>query len=361
MKLPFNISMSAVDIELAVTLFLVATAFVVYQQVWRHLHKRFKKTSSILDTSFLNAIHGPFYFILMVIGLNILIPYIVDLFDGDMGKSERYLKFMMPVGFSVFVLLVVNRFLSNVQATIIKIEQNEVLPNAHAWISACKLGRLVSLLVFALVLFSMFDIPMAQILAPTAVGALALSFASKDILSNVFGGVMVLCDRPFVVGDYVKIGTTDEGTVRYIGWRVTEVQLQNGRILHVPNGLITTSTVMNFSEKTHWFIQKEVGLRYQDLGVAAEVAKKIEAWILSHEHTNQRRVSFARLFNLADSSIVIRVRVYLKSSINTKQLYMFTEELLLEVHSIVQEHGADFAFPTRTLVMEPTIELPQGV
>jgi hypothetical protein len=40
---------------------------------------------------------------------------------------------------------------------------------------------------------------------------------------------------------------------------------------------------------------------------------------------------------------------------------MFTEELLLEVNSIVQEQGADFAFPTRTLVMEPTIELPQGV
>ena len=66
MKLPFNISMSAVDIELAVTLFFVVIAFVVYQQVWRHLHKRFKKTSSILDMSFLNAIHGPFYFILMV-------------------------------------------------------------------------------------------------------------------------------------------------------------------------------------------------------------------------------------------------------------------------------------------------------
>ena len=46
---------------------------------------------------------------------------------------------------------------------------------------------------------------MGQILAPTAVGALALSFASKDVLSNVFGGIMVMCDRPFVVGDYVSI------------------------------------------------------------------------------------------------------------------------------------------------------------
>ena len=121
MKLPFNINLSIVDIELAVTLFLVLLAFIVYQQIWRHLSKRFKKTSSIIDMSFLNAIHGPFYFLLVVIAFNILMPYLADVFDGDLGKSEPYLKLIMPVGFAVFVLLVFNRFLSNVQATIIKI------------------------------------------------------------------------------------------------------------------------------------------------------------------------------------------------------------------------------------------------
>lgn len=360
MKLPFNINMDGVSIEFIVTIGILLIAFLVYQQVWRHLHKRSQKTKSLIDTSFLDAIHGPFYYLLIIIGLDVTIPFLPDFVLESMGKTAKHLDLILPVGFSVVLLLIFNRFLSNIQKTIIKIEKNEVLPNAHAWISACKLGRLFSILIFILVLFSLFDIPMAQILAPTAVGALALSFASKDILSNVFGGVMVMCDRPFVVGDYVKIGSTEEGTVRYIGWRMTEVQLQSGRILHVPNGLVTTSTVMNYSEKTHWFIQKEVGLRYQDLDVSGVVAQKIEDWILAHDYTNQRRVSFAKLFNLADSSVTIRVRVYLKSSINTKQWYGFIEELLLQVNKIVLEEGADFAFPTRTVMMEPPSESQGG-
>jgi MscS family membrane protein len=219
-------------------------------------------------------------------------------------------------------------------------------------VSACKFGRFLSILAFLLVTLSFFEIPMGQILAPTAIGALALSFASKDVLSNVFGGVMVMCDRPFAVGDYVKIANTDEGTVRYIGWRMTEVALRNGRILHVPNGLVTTSTVTNYSEKTHWFVQKEIGIRYQDLPVAKDVANAIEKWINEHALTNQRRVSFARVYNFADSSVTIRVRVYLKSSINTKQWYIFTEELLMKVCEVVNSHGADFAFPTRTVIMD---------
>ena len=161
-----------------------------------------------------------------------------------------------------------------------------------------------------------------------------------------------MVDKPFSVGDYVKISNYEEGTVRYIGWRITEVQLRNGRILHVPNGVVTTATVTNFSEKTHWYVQKEVGIRYQDIDNAGEVAKKIEDWVKSHSYTNQRRVSFAKLFDLSDSSVVIRVRAYLKSSINTTQWYGFVEEMLLKINEIVKEEGADFAFPTRTVIME---------
>ncbi len=361
MSLPFRLTIDIFNIEYVLTLLMLGIAFITYRQLWKHLHKRSMKTKSFIDTSFLQALHGPFYFLLIIATVSTSVAYIPDAFYEYIGKEPKHFRLLMPIGFTVFLLLVFNRFLTNVQATIIKIEKNEVMANAHAWISACKLGRLMSILIFALVLFSMFDIPTAQILAPTAMGALALSFASKDILSNVFGGVMVMCDRPFVVGDYVKIGSTEEGTVRYIGWRMTEVQLQTGRILHVPNGLVTTSTVMNFSEKTHWFVQKEIGLRYQDLDVAADVAKKIETWILAHGYTNKRRVSFARLFNFGDSSIIIRVRVYLNSSISAKQWYMFIEELLLQVHKTVSEAGADFAFPTRTVMIEPPAELPEGV
>lgn len=348
--------MGMANIEWLASIGFIILGTLIYRQAWRHLHKRSLGTKSILDTSFLEALHTPFYILLFLFALDVSIPFIPDRVFEALRREPRHFELILPLGFAFVVLLVFNRFLTNIQSTITKIEKNEVMANAGAWISACKLGRMISILIFSLVILSTLNIPMGQILAPTAVGALALSFASKDVLSNVFGGVMVMVDRPFVVGDYIKIANHEEGTVRYIGWRMTEVQLRNGRILHVPNGLVTTSTVTNFSEKTHWFIQKEIGLRYQDLEIASTVAQKIEAWIEGHTHTNQRRVSFAKLFDLSDSSVTIRVRVYLKSSINTKQWYMFTEELLLEINKIVKSCNADFAFPTRTLFMEKSEE-----
>lgn len=341
-----------INIELASTFVIIFVVSLFYRHLWHHLHTKSKKTGSLLDTSFLDALHTPFYLLLILFAFNASIPFIPDSVYKALSRKPEHFEVVLQVGFSLFILIVFNKFLSNIQKTIIHIEKNTAVPNSHAWISACKLGRLISFLVFILVILSMLNIPMGQILAPTAVGALALSFASKDILSNVFGGVMVMCDRPFAVGDYVKIANNEEGTVRYIGWRVTEVQLRTGRILHVPNGLIATATVTNYTEKTHWYIQKEIGIRYQDLDVAAKIAEQIEQWVTTHSHTNQRRVSFAKLFELSDSSVIIRVRVYLKSSINTKQWYQFTEEMLLKIHEIIKDNRADFAFPTRTVLME---------
>ena len=160
-----------------------------------------------------------------------------------------------------------------------------------------------------------------------------------------------MCDRPFVVGDYVSIWPGEEGTVRAIGWRTTEIQLQNGRILHVPNGLLATTMVTNYTEKSYWFVQKEFGLRYEDLGVAKDVAEGVEQWVVNHSLANRRRVHFARVFKLSDSAVVIRVRVHLINTITVKDWYMFNEELIYVVKDIVEKHKADFAFPTRTIHM----------
>lgn len=355
LKLPFGDIMSFtnyVQPALIINLLLIVVLATIYRFVWSHLYKRSINTVSYLDDTFLKAVYLPFYMLLALIAIKMNAIYIPDQYLQEHPQLEPFIGKVFSAGIAAFIVIVINKFLSNIQAKIVQIGKNQVVDNGAAWVSACKLGRMLSVLVFILVAFSLFDIPMAQIAAPSAVGALALSFASKDVLSNMFGGLVVMCDRPFKVGDYVVIGGQDEGTVRYIGWRMTQVNLRNGRILHVPNGVITTSAVTNYSEKTHWFVQKEIGLRYQDMHVASEVARELEGWIQKHSLTNRRQTSFAHVFDFADSSVNIRVRVFLKSTITTKQWYGFIEEMLMFTKDIVSEKGADFAFPTTQVVMD---------
>lgn len=324
----------------------------IYGYVWQELYERTKRSSLFIDGSFLEALHLPFYFMLILYAIKSSIPYIPSWFFTEFSVTPDSFKPFFPIGFTILALWILNNTLSNIQEHIVAVEKNEEVPNSAAWISACKFGRVILAIIFALMIMYHLKIPMGQFLAPTAVGALAISFASKDVLSNVFGGLMVMCDRPFSEGDYVTIANHDEGTVRYIGWRVTEIQLRNGRILTVPNGIITNSVVTNYSKKTHWFVQKEFGIRYDDFEVSPKIAEELTIWIKEHPQVNRRRVSFAHVFSLDDSSVTIRVRVYLKSSLNTKQWYEFTEELLMEINKTVKKHKADFAFPTRIVLME---------
>lgn len=324
----------------------------LYSLIIHRISVRAADAGSIWLESFVRSIHMPFYVLLLSIWFYQMILQLPkstrDMFSGFTHNAETMISFVV----ALIILITFNRFLSNVQDKIINIERNQAFPNSPAWVTACKLGRMLSGIVFVMVVLNMFDVPIGQLLAPTAVGALALSFASKDVLSNVFGGLMVMCDRPFVVGDYVSIRSGEEGTVRYIGWRMTEIQLQNGRILHVPNGLLTTTMVTNYSEKSYWFVQKEFGLRYSDIEIAKEIAQTLEEWLTSHPLANKRRVHFAKVFNLSDSAVVIRSRVYLKNTITTKDWYKFNEDLIYHMNDLVKSKKADFAFPTRTVYME---------
>ncbi|MDC3180952.1 mechanosensitive ion channel family protein [Gammaproteobacteria bacterium] len=333
------------------------TAFIVFSSmvfgfVIHRLKIRAQKYQLIWAEAFFTSVSGPFYLILVALWLQNLLIVLPKPLQAVIPSYDQVLEVFMPIVFAIVLMTLFNKYLSTLQSKIVQIEHNHKFPNAGAWLTACKLGRLISVIVFAMVTLNIFNVPIGQLLAPTAVGALALSFASKDILSNVFGGLMVMCDRPFVVGNYVSIRQGEEGTVRAIGWRTTEIQLQNGRILHVPNGVLTTTMVTNFSEKSHWFVQKEFGLRYRDIDQAKEVAEKVEAWVSSHTLANRRRAHFAKVYQLSDSAVVIRVRVYLKNSITTKDWYQFNEDLIYQVSDVVKACHADFAFPTRTIYNE---------
>lgn len=342
----------SINIALIITYLILVGVAVVYGYVWQQLCDKTSKSKSIVGAAFAEALHLPFYFLLIFFAMTASIPHIPDWFYQDFSVTPEIFKPVFPIGLSVWILFVLNSTLSNIQERIIAVEKYEAVPNSQAWISASKFGRVILFIIFVLTIMYNLQIPMAQFAAPTAIAAFAFSFASKDVLSNVFGGLMVMCDRPFSEGDYVTIANYDEGTVRYIGWRVTEIQLRNGRILSVPNGIITNAVVTNYSRKTHWFVQKEFGVRYDDFKQAPKIAAALTEWIKAHPQINQRKVSFAHVFDLNDSSVIIRVRIYLKANLNTTGWYEFVEELLMEINDVVKKHKADFAFPTRTLHME---------
>jgi small-conductance mechanosensitive channel len=100
--------------------------------------------------------------------------------------------------------------------------------------------------VALLIILATFEIDITPLLAGAGIGALALALAAQEILGNVLGGAIIAVDKPFRIGDRVKIDTFF-GDVMSIGLRSTRIKTLDSQIVTVPNSTVTAGVVINYA------------------------------------------------------------------------------------------------------------------
>ncbi|QKK02436.1 MAG: mechanosensitive ion channel family protein [Pseudomonadota bacterium] len=217
------------------------------------------------------------------------------------------------------------------------------------------LGRIVRIAVLltgALTALSVLDIPISGFLAAGGVGGIAVGLAARDLLANFFGGFMVFMDRPFSVGDWVRSPDQNiEGTVEKIGWRMTTIRKFDKRPIYVPNATFTTITLENPSRMTHRRIFEHVGVRYDDFVRVESVVEKVRDYLLNHADIDTSQTTMVHMDRFGDSSIDIMIYCFTHTVVWT-EYHRVRERVLLDIGRIITEHGAEIAFPTRTLKVE---------
>lgn len=217
------------------------------------------------------------------------------------------------------------------------------------------LGRIVRIAVVltgALTILSILEIPISGFLAAGGVGGIAVGLAARDLLANFFGGFMVFMDRPFSVGDWVRSPDQDiEGVVEQIGWRMTTVRKFDKRPMYIPNATFATITVENPSRMTHRRIFEHIGLRYDDQAVVRPVVDGIRAMIMAHEDLDTTQTTMVHFDSYGPHSLDIMVYCFTKTKVWTTY-HAVREDVLLKIGDIIAEHGAEIAFPTRTVKLE---------
>ncbi len=220
------------------------------------------------------------------------------------------------------------------------------------------LGRIVRIAVILtgiLTILSILNIPISGFLAAGGVGGIAVGLAARDLLANFFGGFMVFMDRPFSVGDWVRSPDQEiEGTVENIGWRMTTIRKFDKRPMYVPNATFATITVENPSRMTHRRIFEHVGIRYDDFALVRAVVDDIRAMILAHEELDTSQTTMVQFNVYGASSLDIMVYCFTRTKVWT-EYHRVREDVLLKIGEIIESHGAQIAFPTRTLKIDPTL------
>ncbi|NWF35193.1 mechanosensitive ion channel family protein [Mariprofundus sp. KV] len=193
------------------------------------------------------------------------------------------------------------------------------------------------------------------LLASLGIGGIAIAMAAKDTIANVFGSIMILVDRPFTVGDWIKT-TEFEGVVEEIGFRSTKIRTFERTLVNVPNSSLANMVIDNIDARNERRIKMRIGLTYDTTPAKMDAAiKGIEAILVNHPGVDQS-YKLVKFDEFSDSSLSIFLYYFSASKVWEEYLQV-RQEINLQIMHLLEEMELDFAFPTRTLYIEQ--EKPQ--
>jgi len=189
------------------------------------------------------------------------------------------------------------------------------------------------------------------LLAGVGIGGLAMGLAAKDFVANIFGGITVFIDKPFVVGDRVQLDSVD-GVVLEIGIRSTRVKTLAGRIVTIPNHKFTESVVENITAEPARKIRIDLGLTYDTSPERIEEAIAIVREIVE-KHTDTENENIIWLSGFGDFSLTVSAIYYVRKAADVS---LTPGAVNLEILRRFNEAGLEFAFPTQTLIHQGATE-----
>ena len=188
-------------------------------------------------------------------------------------------------------------------------------------------------------------IKITSILAGLSIGGLALGLAAQDTVANMFGAVAIFLDKPFRLGDRIKVESVD-GTVENIGLRSTRVRNLDGHLVAVPNKTMGNAIITNITRRPIIRTEMNLGLTYD---TPVEKVKRATAILdeifRSHPKTSDLVISFNKF---TDSALNIFV-VHVWSGVEAKEHFAALQELNLQIKQRFEAEGIGFAFPTQTI------------
>ena len=202
-----------------------------------------------------------------------------------------------------------------------------------------------------------WDYDITAFVASLGIGAMAIAFAAKDSLANIFGSLVIITERPFDIGDWISANNV-EGIVESITFRSTCIRTFYQELVYVPNNLLSNTPIINYTQRQKYRIQFMLGLTYSTTREQMqEVCQQIRSLCerLDEIYNDGIDVNF---FEFGDSSLNIRIVCYAKAPNNSVYLRA-REKFNLEVMKILEENGVSCAFPSRSIYFETPI--PEAV
>jgi small-conductance mechanosensitive channel len=252
----------------------------------------------------------------------------------------------------VMAILSLTIFAANMSVSFIDLYSENLKESLPRTTIFTNLTRIFVFLIGILVIFNSLGISIAPILTGLGIGGLAVALALQETLSNLFSGLQLIASKQIRPGDYIRLGSGEEGFIVDINWRNTTVRELSNNLNIIPNAQIAKTIIKNYylPEKIS-SVLVQVGVAYESdlekvekvtIEVAGEVMREIPGGVSDFE-------PFTRYHTFGDSSINFTVILKAREFVDQ---YVLKHEFIKRLHKRYQAEGITIPFPIRTLHFE---------
>ncbi len=308
-------------------------------RVW--LRQFTKRTATSVDDQLLELLNGPVKVVAFVMFLHIGL---------SIFHWPEQVELWLHKGFTVILASALTYMALRVTDVFVDIWRNrtadaEKALNEQLFIVIRKGIKAFLLVIAVLVTMQNLGVNVTAAIASLSIGGLAIGLAAQDTLANLFGAVAIFADKPFRVGDRIRLDAVD-GTVETIGMRSTRVRNLDGHLVTIPNKTMGNATITNVTARPNIKTEMNLGITYDTTPEKVERASAIlEEVYRGHPMTADVWISFNK-FN--DSALNLYV-VHWWNGVEFKAYLAGMQQLNLEIKRRFEAERIEFAYPTQTV------------
>ena len=308
-----------------------------------------RRSSNDFDDEFVKLMHRPVFLSIVLLGLALATRRL------QLPAGPEFITIGILKTIAIFVWYSTFGRLMNLIARILRRDTGNKLTETGMLTLVHNVIKIVLVALTGYFLFLAWNIDVTAWLASAGIVGLALSFAAKDTLSNLFAGVSIIMDAPYKTGDFIILETGERGLVTDIGLRSTRILTRDDIEITVPNGVIGNGKIINEAggPSQHHRIRTAVGVAYgSDIDHVIETLEKVAA---NNADVLERPAPRVRFRTFGDSSLDFELLCWIAMPIDRGRV---AHELNCAVYKALQANKIEIPFPQRDLHVRSMPTMP---
>jgi small-conductance mechanosensitive channel len=326
---------------LVITIIIAFLAKIILKQVLKPLAK---KTKTKIDDLIIKSLSSLVFYIVFLVGFKVGLQQ----FEFKTTVYDNLINTFLIFVITILLLKIIGNFaqqwLREWKFRTKTTADERLIPLLQ------KILKAVVIILAVIFAFNAWKINISPLLTTVGIAGLAVGLAVKDTLSNILGGLQLVLDKTFKVGDKVELESGEMGVILDIGLRSTKLKTYDHEVIFIPNGYLANAKIKNF---THPDVSIRVNVDFGVIygsdpekvrQVVLKAIKKIETVIEEPEPVVQ-------FLKMSDFSLDFVARAWVKSY---TEAYSTKLKMTDEIYNALNKAKIGIPFPTRTVYTKKT-------